>query len=248
MIQRLFKHSKRLKKHHFILLFLIFTSSIFRISCFRDDQILSFEAAKIPFVIENLGVRFGPWDRDTNRSGDFLFLDIANVTKIVGEFGQAVLDPNWNIKYLPTMDFIIDENAPIFAIAEGQVERVHYQEGSEDYEIGIRSLNDPDYDVGYDHLVNIQVDSGQTVVPGDTIGYPRPLFCGLGSFEIMVSSWETKLSYCPFCCFNPDKIEEYQNKLLQLIEDWETFKGDTTLYDESAFVLPGCLMESMLSY
>ncbi|MBN2030016.1 peptidoglycan DD-metalloendopeptidase family protein [bacterium] len=207
-----------------------------------------FEAPKIPFVIENLGVRFGPWDRNTNRAGDFLFPNIANVTKIIGEFGQAVLDPDFNVKYLPTLDFIIRVEAPIIAIAEGEVSRHYFQEGSADYEIGIRSLNDPNYEVGYDHLVNIQVEMGQTITPGDTIGYPRPLFSGLGSFEIMVNNAETGLSYCPFCCFNPDKTEEYQNKLLQLIADWETFKGDTTIYDESAFVLPGCLMESMVSY
>ena len=118
----------------------------------------------------------------------------------------------------------------------------------DDYEIGVQSLNDTNYEVGYDHLVDVQVEMGEIITPGDTLGYPRPLFEGLGFFEIMINHHESGLSYCPFYVFNPDKIKEYEEKITRLIQDWETFKKDTTIYDESAFAYPGCLIESMVSY
>ncbi|MBN1781595.1 M23 family metallopeptidase [bacterium] len=218
------------------------------LACDKTDSDHVVETGKIPFMIENLGVRFGPWDRSTNTAGDFLFTDISNVTRIVGEFGLRVVSYDGSYKYLPNMDFIVRDSTPVMAIAEGEVTRYFFQDGSNDYEIGIRSLNDPDFEVGYDHLVNILVEPGDIVAPGDPIGNPRPLFYGLGSFEIMISCSETGLSYCPFCVFNPDKIDSCRSQLIRLMEDWETFRSDTTIYEESAFVFPGCLMESMISY
>lgn len=225
----------------FLLIVLLLT-----LSCKKQNEVT--EPEKIPFMIENLGIRFGPWDRTDNTAGDFLFLDISNLIKIVSEFGVEVVAYDGSLKKLPTLDFIIREDAPVFAIAEGEVSRYYFQEDANDWEIGIRSLNDPNYEVGYDHIVNLQVQEGDIITPGDTLGYPGPLFAGLGSFEIMVNNYETGLSYCPFCCFNPEKIDAYEDSISQLIMDWETFKNDTTIYDESAFVFPGCLMESMMSY
>lgn len=232
---------------HILILILLLSGLLYSIlSC--NEQHESTEPENVPFMIENLGVRFAEWDTVNNTAGDFLFLDISNIKKIVSEFGVQVVAYDGSLKNLPTMDFTIREEAPVCAIAEGEVSRVFSQEGSNDWEIGIRSINDPDWEVGYDHLVALQVEMGETIEPGDTLGYPAPLFQGLASFEIMVNNSETGLSYCPFCCFNPHKIEEYEEKLNQLISDWETFKNDTTIYDESSFVYPGCLMESMVTY
>ncbi len=63
--------------------------------------------------------------------------------------------------------------------------------------------------------------------------------------EIMVNNNSKKLSYCSFCFFNEEKIEEYQQKIVQLMNDWEEFKGDTAIYDEASYVMPGCRFESL---
>ena len=122
------------------------------------------------------------------------------------------------------------------------------QESVNDYGFWIRPLNDPSFLVIYDHLVNLQIEVGDTVQPGDPLGNPRPFTSQIGGMELMINNETTRLSYCPFCFFNEEKLEEYQNKILRLMKDWETFKGDTTIYDESSHFRPGCIIESMLSY
>ena len=199
-----------------------------------------------PFTIENLSVTFGKWDRVTNRAGDFYFTH--DFQKIFNEFGAQVLDYNGNIKELPTMDFLIKLDASVFAISEGEVTRIEYQEGSKDYEFSIQSLNDPLFTVIYDHLVNLKITVGNQVQPGDTLGNPRPLNAEIGMLEIMINNSDTKRSYCPFNFFNEEKLEQYQQKVYQLIKDWEDFKGDTTIYDEENHFIPGCRYESMLTY
>ncbi len=125
-----------------------------------------------PFVIENLGVTFGTWNKETNQAGDFLFT--YDFPKIFGEFGAQTIDYQGNPKILPTMDFIIKNNAFVFAIAEGEVEHIEYQEEVNDYEFSIHSLNDPSYVIIYDHLVNLQIDVSDTIQPGDPLGNPWP--------------------------------------------------------------------------
>jgi len=212
------------------------------------DRAAGPEPESDPFVIENLGVVFGPWNRETGRAGDFLFRDIGSIPKIVSEFGTEVVAHDGSTKRLPTIDFVVREDAPVLAAAEGRVDRIFYQEGARDWEIIVRSSNDPDFEVIYDHLVGLRVETGDRIAPGDTLGHPRPLFGGLGVFELMVTNRATGLAYCPFCFFDPERIEEAREQLLRLIHDWETFRDDITIHDESAYVYAGCLMESMMSY
>ena len=198
------------------------------------------------FIIENLGVTFGSWNRVTNLAGDFYFTH--DFKKVFSEFGAQVLDPDWKIKELPTVDYIIRSDAFIFSISEGEVAGIAYQEETKDFEFSIQSLNDPSYYVVYDHLVNLKIALGDQVQPGDTLGNPRPLSSEFGSMEIMINTSDTKLSYCPFCFFCEDKLEEYEQKVYQLMRDWEEFKADTTIYDEENHYIPGCRYESMISY
>ncbi|MBN1154457.1 hypothetical protein JXB12_05990 [candidate division KSB1 bacterium] len=233
-----------MKKENIIAYFIIVIQFLALMRCDKDTN--KPEPAKLPFVIENLGVTFGDWDRETNCAGDFYFNH--DFQKVFSEFGAQVLDPDWNIKELPTFDYVIRNDAFVFAIAEGEVAVIDTQRSSGDYEISIRSLNDPSFSVYYDHLVNIRISVGDKIQPGDTLGNARPFTSEIGSLEIMVNNTDTKLSYCPFCFFNEDKLDDYTKKVSRLMRDWEEFKGDSTIYDESEYVFPGCRYESMLSY
>jgi hypothetical protein len=206
------------------------------------------EPQEDPFTIENLGVSFGAWDKQTNQAGDFDFSSALQFTKIFSEFGAQTKDPQGQIKELPTMDFIIRSDAFIVAIAEGEVTRMVYQEGSADYEFSIQSLNDPSYVVVYDHLVNLKIQTGDLVQPGDHLGNPRPWTSEIGGLEIMVNNLETKLSVCPLCYMNEETLEINVRNISQLMNDWEEFKNDTTIYDQENHIIPGCRYESMVSY
>ena len=146
------------------------------------------------------------------------------------------------------MDFIIRHDALISAIAEGQVTGLVYQEESDDNEFSIQSLNDPSYTVVYDHLVNLKIQTGDRIQPGDPLGNPRPWTSEVGGLEIMVNNLDTKLSYCPLSFMNEETFENNVQNITQLIRDWEEFKEDTTIYDQENHVIPGCRYESMVSY
>jgi hypothetical protein len=198
------------------------------------------------FTVHNLGITFGSWDVQTGRAGDFVFLQ--SESKVFLVLGAVVADGQGGTKELPTFEYRIRKDARVFAIAEGRVTRLVYQQATQDWELSMRSQENPAFEVGYDHVKNPQVDVGDTVNPGDSLGNPGTWSANLGRFEIMINNTETGLSYCPFCFFDPNSSDVYQNKVLQLMSDWEVFKNDASLYDENNHVYPGCRMSSMVSY
>jgi hypothetical protein len=198
------------------------------------------------FVVENLGVQFGPWDPATNRAGDFLFL--ANHQKVFLEFGARVGDGQGGTKELPTFEYRIRKDAWVTAIADGRIARAVYQADTRDWEFTSASTADPDFQVGYDHVTDPWIQDGDTVAAGDTLGRPGTWDAELGRFEIMINNGRTGLSYCPFCFFDSTKVETVRNLVLHHMRDWESFKGDTTIWDERRQPFPGCRMESMVTY
>jgi hypothetical protein len=198
------------------------------------------------FVIENLGVRFGPWNPATNRAGDFLF--VLNQQKVFLEFGAVVSSGGGGFKELPTFEYRVRKDAWIVAIAEGKVTRLVYQPDTRDYEFSATSESDQDFEVGYDHILNLRVVMNQSIHPGDTLGQAGTWNEDLGRFEIMINNNKTRLSYCPFSYFDTSKAEAVTGQVLQLMRDWEKFKNDTTIYDEREQTLPGCRMNSMVTY
>jgi hypothetical protein len=214
--------------------------------CCKDDTDISTEPEIEPFVIENPGVRFGPYDAETGYAGDFVFSD--HWQKVFGEFGARVRDYEGNMKELPNVSYIVKENTPVKSICRGKVNSIYYQEESEDYEISVRSGADPSFEVFYDHVVDLQVKLDDRVQAGDILAHPRVFYPGLGSFEIQINNTETKRSYCPYQYLSEDKYEEFRLQIDRLIEEWEALKGDSTIYDEENWPMPGCRCESMLSY
>jgi hypothetical protein len=220
--------------------------TLFSLVMCDKDKVTDTGSSYGTFVIQNLGVRFGPFDPGTNRAGDFLF--VSWLSKVFLEFGAVVRDASGGTKELPTFEYILARDAWITAIAEGTVTRIVFQTETQDYEFGVRSNDDPAFEVGYDHVLNPRVEPGDRVAAGDTLGNPGTLTSELGRFEIMINNLETGLSYCPFCWFDPDSAEVYQNRVGLLMYEWEAFKGDTTIYENDLHVYPGCRMESMVTY
>jgi len=214
-------------------------------SCQKDGNNNSVDPPKEEFFIENLGVNFGTWNNNTNHAGDFYFTPELN--KVFYEFGAQVTAWDGSIKELPTFEYILKKDAILFAIADGEVVRMEYQGDTQDYEFSIRSLSDPDYDIVYDHVINVAINLGDNIQAGDTLGNPGTFSATHGRFEIMINNLQTGLSYCPLCYISESKSEEYREKVLQLIRDWETFKGDTTIYDEENHFIPGCRYEAMIN-
>jgi hypothetical protein len=196
------------------------------------------------FAIMNLGVTFGSWNHSTNRSGDFIFS--KGPSKVFLEFGAVVNSSEGGTKELPTFEYLLDPEAEVFAIAEGTVTRLVYQEDTGDYEFSVRSNDDSKFTVEYDHVTNITVAEGDVVQPGDILGNPGTWSSSLGRFEIMISN--SGSFHCPFKFFDDGLLEQYQAHISQLMEDWETYRDDSSIYDETEHVFPGCRMYEMEQY
>jgi len=203
------------------------------------------DATKGDFIITNLGVNFGPYDPATDKAGDFVFTMSAN--KVFLEFGAQVSSPD-GVKELPTFEYRIDPKAHVMAITEGEIVRMVYQDETDDYEIGARSTKDPEFYVGYDHIKSPTVKMGDKLVSGQVLGNPGTWDATYGRFEIMINNDAKGLSYCPFVFFDPALLAEYQQKVSQLMQDWEAYKSDANIYDEDGHVSPGCRYESMGTY
>lgn len=213
------------------------------VNCKKDQAV---NPQKEPFVIKNLGVTFGPWDAKTGRAGDFIFSKYTG--KPFLEFGAVVGTGTGGTKALPTFEYYLRKDAYVFAIADGKVVRFIFREDTKDYGFGAVSTKDGDFEVCYDHILNPRVGEGDIITVGDTLGNPGNWSPHLGRFEIMVNNSRTKYSYCPFLFFDAELIDEYLNKVNQLILDYEIYRADTTIYDEKNHTFTGCIIDSMLSY
>ena len=211
--------------------------------CTRDSVT---ENTSDPFTIHNLGVAFVPYNASTGLAGDFLF--VRNRRKVFLEFGAVISDGQGGTKALPTFEYLLRKDAWITAIADGEVVRFAYQEDTQDYEFGVQSTQNENYDVGYDHVLNPRVGPGDLIHAGDTLGNPGTWDSQLGRFEIMINNNASGYSCCPFCVFDPAVSAMYEQQVLDLIRDWEAFKGDQTIYDEESHTRYGCTMDSMITY
>lgn len=201
------------------------------------------DGAKGYFVISGLGVTMAPYDPDTRKAGDFVFNSARD--KVFLEFGALV---NAGAKELPTFEYLIDPEADVMAITDGEIVRMVYQEDTQDYEIGARSTTHVDFYVSYDHITSPTVGMGDILAAGQVLGKAGNWSTEYGRFEIMINNDATGMSYCPFIYFDSDLQSEYEQKVSRLMADWENFKSDSSIYDEASQVYPGCRYEEMETY
>jgi hypothetical protein len=190
------------------------------------------------FFIHGLGVRFAPWNRSTNRAGDFLFK--SGELKMFSEFGDVVPAGGGQTKVLNTFEYKIVKDALVTAIAEGRVEQFNYQSEMQDYEILVRSVRNPRWTVCYDHVRNPRVGPGDAVSPGTVLGNPGTWDNTLGRFEISVHNMVSGNWVCPFCVFHPDSADVVRARVVRHMADWEEYRGESSIYDEQGMTEPGC--------
>jgi hypothetical protein len=198
------------------------------------------------FVIRGLGVRFGPWDPVTNRAGDFLFL--RGRTRLFWDFGLKVGDGTGGFKELPDFGYNIPADVWVTAVADGRIVRAVYQEDTRDWEFTAVSTADPDIQVGYDHLVEPRIGEGDTVAPGDTLGRPGPWDGTLGRVEVNVHDAAAGVFRCPMLYLDPAVADSLTGLIRRHMADWETFTGDTAVFNQEEQTRPGCRVESIPVY
>lgn len=204
------------------------------------------EEAEVLPVLKNLMVNFAPYSATTGKAGDFIF-DLAQ-DKVFLEYGAVVEGPG-GPKTLPTFEYRTDVNAQVFAAADGYVQMVSFQSDTGDYEIHTTPTETSQYTVSYDHVKNVTVSEGDTVVAGQVLGKVGTWDETMGRTELMIfgpfGEGGAAITFCPFTFFDPTLLATYKAKVQQLMNDWEAFKGDDTIYDGANAYTTGCRAETL---
>lgn len=149
-----------------------------------------------------------------------------------------VEDAEGNPTTLPTFEYKVDPDTQVVSPIDGVVSQVDYQEDTDDYSIILLPESGSDWMVNIDHVTNVAITVGETVTAGQALGIPGTWNDTYGRVELMVVQGATY--YCPFDVFDASLKAEYEDKVTQLMNDWEAFKDDETIYDQAAMVSPGC--------
>ena len=189
-------------------------------------------------VLSNLMVNFANYDAGSGKAGDFIF-DPA-LEKVFGDFGRVVSGPS-GPKVLAQMDFFITLDTQIYAPIGGEVVRFVYQSSTNDYSIHIRPVFNSVWLINFDHLRNVpaSITEGSIITAEQYIGTPGSWFSN-GMVELMITydKGEGATGYCPYDFLSSSLKATYTAKINTLMSEWETFKGDPSIYNEAGHVSP----------
>lgn len=207
----------------------------------NDDTSDDDNAAALP-VIGSLPVNIDTYDPATQTAGDvdFTFSELGSTEKIFLEFNGLLIDGGTGPEgtRLPHYTFNLPEGTAVYAMGDGTVQNVSENTNHPDMEITVTADGTSNYFYTYDHVLGVLVDEGESVTAGQQIGEASET-----KFEADISlNFDT--AYCPNDFFDSSLAATLEGKLTQLMSDWESFKEDTSIYDEEAMYQPGCYSET----
>lgn len=209
----------------------------------EPDQPVVASAVKI----KHLGVNLGTFDPVTGRAGDFRFTrENMSFNLLFFNFGFVVpANSAGPAKVNPQPTFILPLGTKVHALIDGEVVSVT-QLYSNDYSV---MLKGPGSDLIFEleHVVNVTVKAGDQVRAGDIVaevsGYDAHNYAGMGLVEIGILSGGNgglPLHLCPFDYLDDSIREATLQSITALQQAWESYRGDSSLYDEASVIVPGC--------
>ncbi len=198
-----------------------------------------------PVKIKHLGVNLATYDPATNRAGDFVFTR-ENMSFNLLFFNFGFIVPANSVgpeKVNPQPTFILPMGTKVRALIDGEVVSVT-KLYSNDYSV---MLKGPGSDLIFEleHVINVIVRVGDRVQAGDVVaevsGYDAHNYAGMGLVEIgILRGGVTATHLCPFDYLDDSIREATLQNITALQQAWEAYRGNTTLYEESKVVVPGC--------
>ncbi len=152
-------------------------------------------------------------------------------------------DPRIN----PNFEFAsLKKDAKIIAAIDGTVTHIRQQSESSDYEVFLQPFAGSTWTIGYDHLVNLQVQTGDKVVVGDVLGNPSLQNNGLYRFEFQVNNEEASgtVHHCPSNLLSPGTAPKILAELQSHQDAWETITK-LELYQPENQSPTGCLVPTL---
>lgn len=222
------------------------TSNEAKPSSNNAQQVATSSGAKI----KHLGVNLDYYNPATNKAGDFAFTK-ANFTSgiqlLFVDYAYVISGANTSTgqdKANPQPTFILPLGSKVYSLVDGEVYSVP-KLYSNDYSVMVQ-VEGSELMFETEHVINVKVKKGDKVKAGDVIAevsdYSAHGYAGLGLVEIgVLKGGNPPYHICPFDYLDNSIKDETIKKINALKQSWEQYRGDTSLYDESKEVTPGCL-------
>lgn len=199
-------------------------------------------------ILKNLGIVLDVPDKETKRAGDLLFdkkvvwEDGGSYSdKAFGDFGEMGKRkdaPNFpGVEY----NFAVPIGTKIYAAGDG-IANVFYIEHTKDWGVNIVIYSGSKWNIGHEHLVNLNVKDGDIVKSGDILGEATPNSMDYATTQLAVwTGGKEIIKYCPFLFLEDSLKPVYKEKINKIAAEWEVFTG-RDVYEQEKWVEPGCLM------
>ncbi len=201
--------------------------------------------------IKHLGVNLDYYDPATNKAGDFVFTKAKfsageTMQMIFMNYGFVIpgnSTAGGQSKANPQPTFILPMGTKVHSLVDGEVFDVP-KLYSDDYSVMVRGEGS-ELIFETEHIINVKVKKGDKVKAGDVVGevsgYSAHGYDGLGLVEIGVLKGGNPPSHlCTFDYLDDSIKDETLKKITSMKKAWEEYRGDSSIYDETKVVIPGC--------
>lgn len=204
-------------------------------------------------ILNGFGINIDKFDSNTKKAGDLIFdkallFDDGRVSndKVYIDFGHKdkyFVDSIGSIELWFHVPLNTDVIAPIAGTAE-----VQYLEHTKDWAVNIKPVGS-NFIVSFEHVVDVPIKNGDLVTQGTLLGKaaPRTTFknkIAMVELAVWTGGQEGIYKYCPFDFLDSTLKPTYEILLNSIAKDWESFIGKD-VYDEGAWVSPGCLVDKI---
>lgn len=202
-----------------------------------------------PLKLKSIGINLGYYDPTTNMAGDVAFTKAKLMFGLVySDFGFVIKagdSASGQNKANPQPTFILPIGTKVRSLVDGVVVSIP-ELYSGDYSIHVATGANSRWRYETEHVINPLVKIGDRVKAGQVIAEVSPhsseANSGFGLYEIgILKGGNPPQHVCPFAYLDESIRDEVQKKLTALYRSWEEYRGDASLYNESALKMPGCL-------
>lgn len=202
-----------------------------------------------PLLLKSIGIDLGYFDAATGRAGDFVFTkNRLQFNVLFTEFGFTIpanQSATGADKRNPQPTFLLPLGTKVRSLVDGVVVAIP-KLYSNDYSIHVSPSRNTNWRYETEHVINPLVNVGDKVVAGQVIAEVSPYDSehsnGYGLVEIgILKGGNPPQHLCPFSYLDPSIKDDVQKKIRAFYASWEEYRGDSSLHNEAAQTVPGCL-------
>lgn len=202
-----------------------------------------------PLKLKHIGIELGDFNATTSSVGDVVFfkdgLEAYN-NKIFFPYGDlAEANSAAQARLNPQPTFIVPLGTKIHSLVDGVVVNIE-KLYSNDYSVMVADKKDSQWIYELEHVINPTVQVGDKVKAGQVVAeastHDSQYHPGYGLYEIgILHAGNPPEHVCIFNYLDDSIKQQIYDGLNTLMTSWETYMGDTSLYDEANMPVPGCI-------